>query len=154
MKALRCLAAFSLMSLISLISLTSLSANAADDDAFKRVASIKLFAFGGIGFAGTTSEGEIAFRKVMASNTAASDLERLLKTGNVQAQCYALVGLRLTQRAVFDEKVKSFTGSRVVVETAGGCILAKKPMSSVVEEIRNGNYDQMAQRELRSKVEG
>ena len=146
MNALRCFVA---LSLVSLFSVTSLSADAAGDDAFKRVAGSKLFAFGGIGIVGTTSEGEIAFREVMAPNSAASDMERLLKAGNAQAQCYALVGLRLKQRAAFDEKVKAFTDSRVIVETAAGCMLSKRPMSSVVEEIRKGNYDQIAQRELR-----
>lgn len=140
MNVFRCFAALLLL---------PLCAHAAEGDAFKRVANAGLFAFGGIGIAGITSDSEIAFREVLASNTAVPDLERLLKTGNVQAQCYALVGLRLKQRAVFDEKIKEFIASRAIVETAAGCVMAKRPMSSVVAGIRKGDYDQQARRELK-----
>ena len=105
------------------------------------LSEIRLFAFGGIGFAGTTSEGEVAFNNVMASKTGAADFAQILKTGGPEAQCYALVGLRLKDRPAFDEQVKHFATSKQEVQTCAGCMMSKQPMSSVVANIQKGWYD-------------
>jgi len=87
-------------------------------DAWQQVATAKYFAFGGIGFAGITTESEIGFRAILASGTAASDFRRLLKSGNPQGRCYALVGLRLTDRPAFEEEIDAFLKVQTPVETA------------------------------------
>ena len=63
-------------------------------EALDKLSSIPDFAFGGIGYAGKTSEGELLFREIYAKADAKSACGKLLKTGNIQAQCYALVALR------------------------------------------------------------
>lgn len=114
----------------------------------KKLSDVTLFAFGGIGVAGTTSPGEIAFRDVLKTQTAADQFVAVLRQGGPAGQCYALVGLRLKNRALFDAQVKSFSGSKVEVQTASGCMMMKLPMSSVVAGIRSGNYDEAAQRKV------
>lgn len=118
---------------------------AADESSVaQKLSTTPIFAFGGIGFAGTTSEGEIAFKTLLASGTAETDFTRLLKSGNPQAKCYALVGLRLKARPVFDEQVKTFAASKQEVQTCAGCMMSKLPMSSVVASIQRGDYDERA----------
>jgi hypothetical protein len=112
-----------------------------DEEAVETLAHIPLFAFGGIGIAGTTSNGEAAFHNVFESRNAAADFAQILKTGTPQAQCYALVGLRLKDRAAFDEQVKRFASSKQEVQTCAGCMMSKQPMSSVVANINKGWYD-------------
>jgi len=114
---------------------------AGDKAASKTLAEIPLFAFGGIGVAGTTSNGEVAFHNVLASENAAADFAQILKTGTPQAQCYALVGLRLKDRAAFDEQIKHFVSSKQEVQTCAGCMMSKQPMSSVVANIKKGSFD-------------
>ena len=114
----------------------------------RRLPKAHLFAFGGIGYAGITSNGEIAFKGVFASDSAAADFLQILKTGTPQAQCYALVGLRLKNRPEFDEQVKRFASSKDVVQTCAGCIMSKQPMSSVVANIQRGYYDESAKAKL------
>jgi hypothetical protein len=103
--------------------------------------SISHFAFGGVGVAGTTSEGETAFMEVLAGASAKADFERLLKTGNPQGKCYALVGLRAVDVKLFEAKVVAFEHDQTPVNTIGGCIVATLRMNSVVANIRAGHYD-------------
>ncbi len=125
--------------------LLTLSVSAADDsNAVKKLSGTPIFAFGGIGYAGTTSEGEVAFKAVLASVSAEADFLRLLKSGNPQAKCYALVGLRVTSRQAFNEQLKTFASSNQEVQTCAGCNMARQPMSSVVASIQRGDYDERA----------
>ena len=123
---------------------------AGEKSAIETLTKVPLFAFGGIGYAGTTSEGETAFKSVLASESAGVDFLHILKKGTPQAQCYALVGLRLKDRPQFDEQVKQFALSKQTVKTCAGCILGTQPMSSVVTNIQHGIYDDQAKAKLRS----
>lgn len=136
---------------VSLLILMCGFASAGEPAAVEKLAKTPLFAFGGIGFAGTTSDGEIAFHKVFASESAEGDFLHLLKSGNSQANCYALVGLRLKNRAVYQEQVTAFISSKRVVQTCAGCVMAKLPMSSVVAGIQRGDYDDQASAKLRTR---
>jgi hypothetical protein len=125
-------------------------AMAGDKAAVRKLSEIRLFAFGGIGDDGITSNGEIAFKSVFASDSAEADFLQILKTGTPQGQCYALVGLRLKNRLEFDEQVKRFASSKDRVQTCAGCELATLPMSWVVAKIQHGSYDESAKAKLRS----
>jgi hypothetical protein len=103
--------------------------------------SISYFAFGGVGVAGTTSQGEMAFRQVLEGPSAGKNFLGLLKTGNPQGKCYALVGLRASDNGLFEAEVAAFEKNQTPVETIGGCIALTLPMSGVVASIRAGNYD-------------
>lgn len=134
----------------SLLALLLLSGIAqAADDPVKRLETARMFAFGGVGIAGITTEEEIAFRAVLDSKTAEADFLRVLDRGTPAGKCYALVGLRLKNRSAFDERVARFAKEKAEVETAAGCMIAREPMFSVAANIRAGRYDQQAQRELK-----
>jgi len=124
-----------------LLLLTCGSTWAGDKEAVKTLTETPLFAFGGIGYAGTTWRGEIAFRDVLASDTAAADFLKVIKAGTPEAQCYALFGLRLKDRAAYDEQIKRFVSSSQEVQTCFGCMMSKQHMSAVVADIRNGAYE-------------
>ena len=142
----------STLALLGLLpALLAAAASAGEPDAVKRLHDAKSFAFGGVGIAGIVTGEEIAFREIFATPTAEADFAKLLKTGTSAAQCYALVGLRLKNRAVFEESVKPFTTEKTEVETIGGCIIMKLPMSSVAAQIKTGTYDQQAQREMKPR---
>src|SRR2546427_821043 len=57
--------------------------------AYEQLRSIKCFAFGGVGYAGTTSKGEVAFRAVAASTNGLQLLTTTLTNGTVEAKLYA-----------------------------------------------------------------
>jgi hypothetical protein len=110
-------------------------------DSFKQLASIHDFAFGGIGYAGTTSEGEILFRRIYTSESAEKQFRDLLKDGNIQAKCYALVALRKLDPKFYKTQIDQFKKSKKSVSTIGGCMIMVLPMCSVSVNIDNGTYD-------------
>jgi len=87
--------------------LCALSAFAESADALKELSATHDFAFGGVGVAGITSKGEIAFRQVLASPSSEKDFLDLLATGNAQARCYALVALHVLDPKRYVERVLS-----------------------------------------------
>ena len=64
-----------------------------------------MFALGGIGVAGTMSPGEKALRQLLEKPDAVAQLERLLTNATPAAQLYALLGLRVKDRASYDRAV-------------------------------------------------
>ena len=123
------------------ILICAVTAAGENSDVLKELASIHDFAFGGIGAAGTTSKGEIAFRQVLQRPSAEKDFVDLLATGNAQARCYALVALHGLNPALYAERVRQFEGDQSKVTTIGGCMITDQPMASVVTNISNGRYD-------------
>lgn len=58
------------------------------------LAGVGVFAFGGVGIAGVTSQGEKDYRVILSRSSALAEFEKLFATGNPQAKAYALVGIR------------------------------------------------------------
>lgn len=129
-----------------LLMLLLLATTVLPSDALKQLASIRDFAFGGIGVAGVTSEGELAFREVLKRGTAEADFTALLDSGNAQARCYALVGLHVLNPAACASAAKRFAHDKTAVSTIGGCIIMTQSMASVVANITAGRYDRHARK--------
>lgn len=123
--------------LLSLLFLSPLSAASA----FRDLARVEAFAFGGIGIAGTTSAGEIAFREILAGPNAAAEFQRLLAKGNPPARCYALAALHALDLPAYREAAARFAKSETPVKTIGGCCIVTLPIRSVVANISAGRYD-------------
>ena len=60
--------------------------------AYDQLLSVQFFAFGGVGFAGTTSEGEKAFRAVAASTNALELFTAVLEHGNTPGESNTVSG--------------------------------------------------------------
>lgn len=112
------------------------------------LAKVNAFAFGGVGYVGATSKGELAFRKVLASPGAREAFLSCVQSGTPAARCYALEGLRLLDRKRFEEEAARLSSSKDPVQTAAGCLIQKLPLGEVVEAIRKGIYDQEAKTPL------
>ena len=110
-------------------------------DALKTLSSIHDFAFGGIGVAATTSEGEVVFREIYNRPSAKDDFLELLNSGNPQAKCYALVALRSLDPQIYSSKIEKYKKDKTNVTTIGGCMIAVLPRSSVATNIEAGYYD-------------
>lgn len=118
-------------------------------DPVKDLESASHFAFGGVGVAGTTSQGEREFRAILDGKSPKKDFLALLKSGNPQGRCYALVGLHLVDAKAFDAAASKLEKSKTSVATIGGCIIMSQPMGAIVTNIRAGRYDGYAKRDLR-----
>ncbi|HEY2040346.1 MAG TPA: hypothetical protein VGG95_11810 [Edaphobacter sp.] len=111
--------------------------------AAERLTNIQLFALGGIGFAGKTSDGETAFKVVMGEprQEALQTLEKVFANGSVAAKSYALVGIRALAPERFDTLYQTVSHSQKKVQTMSGCIASTRPLREIADEIRSGAYD-------------
>jgi hypothetical protein len=109
----------------------------------QRISNARVFAFGGIGYAGTTSEGEKDFRIIMSlpTNEAIIAFETLSATGNAQAKSYALAGMRKLDKTRFDVMLTAVRASELKVQTENGCIVSQRPLREVAIDLKSGKYD-------------
>jgi hypothetical protein len=109
--------------------------------AYTQLLSIDYFAFGGVGYAGTTSDGETAFRMVASTTNAFQLFSAALTNGNAQAKLYALCAIRQLSLKDFDTHAKSVVTISPKVETMRGCMIGHEWTSNVVAQITSGSYD-------------
>jgi hypothetical protein len=104
------------------------------------------FALGGIGVAGTMSEGERALRALLHDSAATAQLEGLLTKATPAGQLYALLGLRVHDRAAYEKALKAFRVPNGEVETIAGCMIWRAPFKQILDRIKAGEYDHSLER--------
>jgi len=113
------------------------------DEATKALSSAGVFAFGGVGFAGKTSQGEIAFKAILAEppREALADFEKVFASGDASAKSYALVGIRKLDRDRYKQLLRAVEASHDTVLTERGCIVSRETLGVVAGEIDAGHFD-------------
>lgn len=129
--------------------------------AYETLRTATIFAIGGVGITGTLSEQEKALGLLLPRKDAAAAFEALLKDPGTPTggQLYALLGLKLLEPRLpapgtkkteeqlreddaFRQKVRSYVSSYLSRTTDAtvmkGCLLTRRPVSSVAEEIDKG----------------
>ena len=104
------------------------------------------FALGGIGVAGTMSGGERALRALLHDWAATAQLEGLLTKATPAGQLYALLGLRVHDRAAYEKALKDFRVPDGEVETIAGCMIWRAPFKQILDRIKAGEYDHSLER--------
>ena len=110
------------------------------DPVYEHLAKVGIFAFGGVGFAGVTSSGEKDYRAILARPSAMGDFERIYSSGNLQAKCYALVGIRKLNAKRFKELVQPLRSSKEQVATMHGCVIDGELLGAIIRQIETGKY--------------
>ncbi|HEY6230605.1 MAG TPA: hypothetical protein VIW64_05030 [Pyrinomonadaceae bacterium] len=110
------------------------------DPTFERLAKVERFAFGPVGYAGVMSSGEKDYRAMLARSSAMADFERLFSSGNLQAKCYALVGIRKLSPQRFKDLAQSLRSSTEQVATMQGCIIFRVLLGDVIKQIDAGKH--------------
>ena len=126
--------------MVMLVSAASAQAPATSDVALERLAKIEIFAFGPVGYAGITSQGEKDYKLILSRPSALADFEKLLSTGNAQGKSYALVGIRAVNPDHFKILSTSLRDSNADVTTERGCIVSHESLGSVLRRIEAGDY--------------
>jgi hypothetical protein len=100
-----------------LLAIAMAQATESVDSTLERLAKVDIFAFGPTGYAGVISQGERDYKLILSRPSAMADLVRLFSSGNSQAKCYALVGIRTLDGSRFKELSKSVRDSKEEVLT-------------------------------------
>lgn len=112
------------------------------DDAVASLAQAKMFAFGGVGVAGTPSDGQLLFNRVMASSDALDHFRGLVKNGDPAGRLYALCGLKALDKDAYAAAASTMMAdSGATVEAVAGCQISHPTVPSVVAQIKNGEFD-------------
>lgn len=93
------------------------------------------------------SAGERALREVLKGPDAVARLESALPTASPAGQLYALLGLRLRDRAAYQRALEKYRANDAKVQTMRGCILQKESFRDLVKQIEHGDYDSFLSRE-------
>jgi hypothetical protein len=111
--------------------------------AVDRISKTDVFAFGGIGFVGKTSQGEQDFWVIRSQppEIALARFEKIFSTGNPQGRGYALVAIRQLDAKSFKDLLPSLNNSKETVKTMWGCIVEDRPLAQVAKDINSGRYD-------------
>ncbi len=109
----------------------------------KSLTKTGVFAFGGVGFIGKISQGEIDFRAIQSQPDAVAlvSFETVYSTGDPAGKSYALAGIRQLDRERFKAILLSLDGSQEKVFTMEGCIMERRRLVDVANAIDAGSYD-------------
>ena len=134
---------------LALLSLVSLLVGIAPVQAASETALRKTttFALGGVGFGGVMSEGERTLREILKESDAARRLESVLPDASAAGQLYALLGLRLRDRAAYQRALDKYRTNDAKVQTMRGCIVRQESFRDLVKQIEQGDYDSSLARE-------
>lgn len=105
-----------------------------------QLAKVTMFAFGGVGFAGAKSAGEMAYGAIMSRPSREALLEEVFAIGTAEAKLYALVGLHNLNKARFEVLAAEMRSSKEPVNTAMGCIIYRTTVGAVIQRIDAGRY--------------
>ena len=132
--------------------------------AYQKLFSAGVFSVGGVGYAGTTSEEELALYDLLEEKDAVDPLKSLVRDASFEGGLYGLLGLSITNVAEFNRAVdiyksrevrperkskEPFSGmkvSRNEVVTQFGCIVSTEDRAKLVESIQAGRFDKMLRR--------
>jgi len=82
--------------------------------AYQALLKIKLFAIGGIGYGGETSEGEKAFDILLEDKEAISAFKSLVKKGTIEGGMYGLFGLKMIDCDCFQSEFESYKKEKLL----------------------------------------
>jgi hypothetical protein len=108
--------------------------------AFALLLNTKWFKSRLTGIAGTPSSHYIAFNTLLDQKDATGIFEDLLERGYRAGQLYALCGLYITNRSLFEANVDKFTTVSDSVRVLRHDMFDKRSVSDIVTEIREGKW--------------
>ncbi|QYY34781.1 hypothetical protein [Ruficoccus sp. ZRK36] len=101
------------------------------------------FAFGGIGFAGSTSPGEIKFRQIFLSDDPEAGFRQWFDKGGGVGKAYAMVACYYLDHDRYDGMKERFRELHLQVPTMTGCIVGSINYEQLTESIEDGRYDEV-----------
>ena len=136
----RCLLVFLFLGSLPMLGQVADKHLAPVEQSVQRLAHVGVFAFGGVGFAGSTSQGELDFRRIKLEppDAALAAFEKVYATGNLQAKSYALVGIHSLKLKRFKELYAALSPSNGDVTTMRGCIVLSERFRDIARQIDKG----------------
>ena len=123
------------------------------DPDVQRLLHVPFLAFGGVGIAGRTSEGEAAFGAIVRKKESIRFFIAAFEYGNAPARCYALIALRELSPEFFREsiaRVRKNPPTKIMM--MNGCVMSKAKPETVYNAIEAGNYAEHFTRHVKERA--
>ena len=107
------------------------------------IPAITSFSFGGEGFSGRISEGEILFKRIANQSNALEQFVLLYSfgEGNNQAQMYAMVGFYYLDKTLYNHIKTTYSNASISVTNVEGCIVLSMDLQALLQRVESGAYD-------------
>jgi len=96
---------------------------------------VRVFAFGGVGFAGITNEGEYRFGEAVRSENPKEAFHEWYEEGKNEDKAYCMVGFYYFDREHYDELKKQYRGKGILIHKMDGCIAETITLDSLITQI-------------------
>ena len=105
------------------------------DAVVKRLSQASIYAFGGVGFVGKITRGELDYRLILSlpKPEAEAAFEKVYASNNPQAKAYALNGMKQVNPARFKELAQAAQDSQQDVTVGRGCVISREPLSAIAK---------------------
>jgi hypothetical protein len=78
---------------------------------------------------------------MLKEKNATERLEKLASNGSPAGKLYALLGLRIRDRAAYERALEKCRTLDAKIETARGCMISQESFRDLLKEIERGQYD-------------
>ena len=112
-----------------------------DDVDVQRLLHVPFLAFGGVGIAGRTSDGEAAFGAIVRKKDSIRFFIAAFEYGDAPARCYALIALREMDPEIFRQslgRVRKNPPKKIMM--MHGCVISTAKPETVYAAIEAGKY--------------
>ena len=141
--------AFVLCSTMSLSSAAEEAPARRPDSVLPDSLDLPCFAFGAVYVHGTTSQGELLFKKVIARDDAIELFLEMYVRGNNQAKAYAMVAFYYMAPSLYDNLRELHKKRKTLVTCQSGCLRSTKSLAKLHNWIEMGRYGQEVPEKLR-----
>ncbi|MBC7798967.1 MAG: hypothetical protein H7Z37_19015 [Pyrinomonadaceae bacterium] len=86
-----------------------------------------------VGYAGSPSDGFLAFYEISKEKSADAAFKSLLEKSETAGQLYALIGLYKTDNAFFRQAVENYRGSKKTIQVFSGCTKIPFEVGEIVD---------------------
>ena len=116
------------------------------DKAMETLMVVDAYALGPIGYGGVTSKGQKALKVVLDSKSPGPLLRKLLAEGSPEGQIYALLGLKVIGKELFEREVARIRQDKAAVEKQvsyqRGCILSTISFEDAIKLLEKLNISE------------
>ena len=107
-------------------------------EAYGTVKTAKSFTVGGVGYSGSPSKQETAFRQLLKQSDPIVQCQKLLAEATPAGQLYGLLGLHLLDPKAFQAALHRYKDATTEIETMNGCLISHTTVAKLAKQIEKG----------------
>ncbi|MEN8735554.1 MAG: hypothetical protein ABF329_12145 [Lentimonas sp.] len=104
-------------------------------------AHVTIFAFGGVGYAGVTSEGEKEFNRIYQREAPLEEFIEWYERGHNEEKTYCMTAFYELDRNRYLRIKKQYQNEGIEISTMDGCLAGSEQLDTILKRIESGRYE-------------